>query len=107
MVDSYIINLLSRAPPTWSLFIYMVIQQTQLDVTGKTVQLGEQIGNTPLIHLKNLSTKNGVQLWAKVEWEQLSGSVKARAAYRIIINALETGRLRDNMILLDATSGNT
>ncbi len=38
---------------------------------------------------------------------QIGGSVKARAAYSIIRDAVETGRLTENTILLDATSGNT
>jgi cysteine synthase B len=38
---------------------------------------------------------------------QLSGSVKARAAYNIILKALENGALNSNKVLLDATSGNT
>lgn len=73
----------------------------------RVVQLGKEIGNTPLLPLKNLFSRKDVELWAKVEWKQLSGSVKARAAYRIIRNALETGLLHEGMTLLDATSGNT
>lgn len=42
-----------------------------------------------------------------MEWMQIGGSVKARAAYSIIRNAIETGQLNEKTILLDATSGNT
>jgi len=88
-------------------YFIMVIQHPHIDLREKAVQLAGEIGNTPLIPIKNLFSNDEVQLWAKVEWEQLSGSVKARAAYRIISNALETGLLKEGMTLLDATSGNT
>jgi cysteine synthase B len=51
--------------------------------------------------------KKSVELWAKQEWKQMSGSVKCRPAYRIIVDAIEKGLLDENKILLDATSGNT
>lgn len=69
--------------------------------------LGGQIGRTPLHAVTKLFSKPGVQLFAKKEWEQLSGSVKARAAWNIFKHAIESGRLNRNISLLDATSGNT
>jgi cysteine synthase B len=48
-----------------------------------------------------------VEIYAKKEWMQLSGSVKARAAYNIIRKAIEQGQLSPQRTLLDATSGNT
>ena len=48
-----------------------------------------------------------VKIFAKKEWMQLSGSVKARAAYFIIRKAIEDGLLTRDKVLLDATSGNT
>lgn len=83
---------------------------------GKTVehkllenvqQLGNQIGRTPLHEITQLFSKPGVKLYAKKEWEQLSGSVKARAAYNIFKHAIEQGKLSRKISLLDATSGNT
>lgn len=70
-------------------------------------QLAGQIGKTPLHAVTKLFSKPGVQLYAKKEWEQLSGSVKARAAYNIFRQAIESGQLSSNISLLDATSGNT
>lgn len=70
-------------------------------------QLAGQIGNTPLHAFTKLFSKPGVQLYAKKEWEQLSGSVKARAAYNIFRHAIESGQLTKDVSLLDATSGNT
>lgn len=70
-------------------------------------QLSGQIGRTPLHPVTQLFSKPGVQLYAKKEWEQLSGSVKARAAYNIFRQAIENGQLTRDISLLDATSGNT
>ena len=69
--------------------------------------LGSQIGNTPLRSFPNIFRKEHVLLFAKQEWEQLSGSVKARAAYAIFRDAIEKNLLHPGKILLDATSGNT
>lgn len=65
-----------------------------------------QVGNTPLLLIKSLSSKK-VRIWAKAEWEQPGGSVKARAARRIISCAIHNGKLHPNNSLLDASSGNT
>ena len=49
----------------------------------------------------------GVEIWAKLEWQQLGGSVKARPAYNIIKTAIAQGQLHPGKTLIDATSGNT
>lgn len=69
--------------------------------------LEKKIGNTPLLPVTRLFNKKNVRLYAKQEWMQLSGSVKARAAYNIIRKAIENGQLTEEKTLLDATSGNT
>lgn len=85
----------------------MIVQELNSKIIGKAKRLSVQVGNTPLARIKNLVAKKGVELWVKKEWEQLSGSVKCRAAYRIFLDALEKGELNEHMTLLDATSGNT
>lgn len=77
------------------------------NLLNKVKFIGSNIGNTPLYQVKNIYKKKGVEIFAKKEWMQLSGSVKARAAYNIIFSAIENGELTQNKILLDATSGNT
>jgi len=77
------------------------------NLISKARRLGTKVGNTPVIRIKNLVPKSNVELWAKQEWVQLSGSVKCRAAYRIFLDALEKGELNEHKTLLDATSGNT
>jgi S-sulfo-L-cysteine synthase (O-acetyl-L-serine-dependent) len=73
-----------------------------------TEKLSElRVGNTPLISFPKIFRKNNVLLFAKQEWKQLSGSVKARAAYAIFRDAIEKKYLHPGKILLDATSGNT
>ena len=63
------------------------------------------IGNTPLLHLKNICPTGN--LYAKAEWYNPSGSVKARPAYHIMKQAIASGELTKEKVLLDATSGNT
>lgn len=81
--------------------------QTDIDLLTRLRSVGLRIGNTPVHHVSGLFSKKGVRIYAKKEWEQLSGSVKARAAFNIIRAALESGELHRGKILLDATSGNT
>jgi len=73
----------------------------------KVRSLEKKIGNTPLHRFTKLFNKKNVALYAKKEWMQLSGSVKARAGYNIIRKAIENGDLTEQKTLLDATSGNT
>lgn len=77
------------------------------DLVEEVHALSARVGRTPLHRITHLPLKAGVSLYAKKEWEQLSGSVKARAAYNIFRTAIEQGHLTRNKILLDATSGNT
>ncbi len=86
-----------------------ILTQTYHDKTllDKLRFVGKQVGKTPLYPVKKLFRKQGVTIHAKVEWEQLSGSVKARAAYHIFRSAIEEGSLMGKKSLLDATSGNT
>ena len=67
-----------------------------------------KVGDTPLYKVPEILLPNpGVTVYAKKEWEQTGGSVKARAAYQIIKSAVDNGQLGPQKILLDATSGNT
>ena len=68
----------------------------------------DAIGNTPLVRLAVIEHDlAGVELYAKAEWLNPGGSVKDRAARRMICEALRTGELSGGRRLLDATSGNT
>ncbi len=67
-----------------------------------------QIGNTPLVEIEQI-TKNvaPVRVLAKLEWFNPGGSVKDRAALRMILHGEKTGKLTRKKIIMDATSGNT
>ena len=68
----------------------------------------DAIGNTPLVRLSVIERDlEGVELYAKAEWLNPGGSVKDRAARRMICEAFGTGDLGRGRRLLDATSGNT
>jgi len=73
----------------------------------KLATLEQQVGKTPLFDFSALLINPNVKLFAKLEWQQLSGSVKARAAFGIIQQAIEEGKLDEHKVLLDASSGNT
>src|SRR5688500_15751643 len=83
-------------------------QEKDISLERKVAEIGKQVGNTPLYTLgAAVYHKPGVQIYAKKEWVQIGGSVKARAADSIIRKAVETGELNRHKMLLDATSGNT
>jgi cysteine synthase B len=66
------------------------------------------IGNTPLIRLSGFEAGlENVELYAKAEWRNPGGSVKDRAAARMIADGERSGALTREKIILDATSGNT
>jgi cysteine synthase B len=66
------------------------------------------IGNTPLVRLSGFERGlRNVELYAKAEWRNPGGSVKDRAAARMILEGERSGALTKDKIILDATSGNT
>lgn len=67
----------------------------------------ETIGNTPLVELKSFSPRPGVEIYAKLEGTNPSGSVKDRVAKQMIEEAEASGRLSAGAVLLEPTSGNT
>jgi len=69
--------------------------------------LADAIGNTPLVGLPRLSPKPGVRLWAKLESNNPTGSVKDRIARAMVDDAEKTGRLKPGATLLEPSSGNT
>jgi S-sulfo-L-cysteine synthase (O-acetyl-L-serine-dependent) len=66
------------------------------------------IGNTPLFELKFPDAGlKGVEIYAKAEHLNPSGSVKDRAARAMIFSGIKSGALTKDKTILDATSGNT
>ena len=85
----------------------MILDPANTTLLSAVRALEKEVGHTPLHHVTGVFRHPRVQIYAKKEWMQLSGSVKARAAYSIIRRAIEDGKLSREKTLLDATSGNT
>jgi cysteine synthase len=67
----------------------------------------DAIGNTPLVGLPKLSPKPTVRLWAKLEGNNPTGSLKDRIAKKMVETAEASGELTAGRTLLEPTSGNT
>ncbi|HKI93409.1 MAG TPA: cysteine synthase family protein [Gaiellaceae bacterium] len=67
----------------------------------------ELVGNTPLVELRRLTPKPGVRIYAKLEGQNPTGSIKDRVAKAMIEAAEASGELEPGRELLEPTSGNT
>jgi 2,3-diaminopropionate biosynthesis protein SbnA len=65
-------------------------------------KLAAFIGNTPLIELKSKETR----LFAKLEYNNFSGSSKDRAGFSIIYNGIKSGRINEQTTIIASSSGN-
>ncbi|MGA1846479.1 cysteine synthase A [Deferribacter abyssi] len=65
------------------------------------------VGNTPLVELKEVNKSLEGRLFAKVESRNPAFSVKDRIGYSMIIDAIQKGRLKEGMAIIEPTSGNT
>ena len=96
-----------RSEVTKTLRTAPVITHVQAEIT--TVL--DQIGNTPLLDISEFAQQLGVSpnvgVYAKAEWYNPGGSVKARAALRMVEEAERSGQLTPDKILIDSSSGNT
>ncbi len=72
-----------------------------------TPSLLETIGRTPLVELPRLAPHPGVRLYAKLEGQNPTGSIKDRVAKAMIEAAEASGELEPGRELLEPTSGNT
>jgi cysteine synthase B len=71
------------------------------------MKLIEFIGNTPLVELNHLNPNPKVKLLAKLEGHNPGGSVKDRAAFGLIQGGIDSGLIKPDSKLIEATSGNT
>jgi [CysO sulfur-carrier protein]-thiocarboxylate-dependent cysteine synthase len=67
----------------------------------------DAIGDTPLVGIQRLSPSPSVRLWAKLEGQNPTGSLKDRIARAMIERAEAQGELTPDRIVLEPTSGNT
>ncbi len=67
----------------------------------------ELIGKKPLLKLKNLGIKAGVNVFAKLENQNPGGSIKDRIGLYMIEKAEREGKLKPGYTIVEATAGNT
>lgn len=67
----------------------------------------DMIGNTPVVKLSKLVESDMADIYVKLEGMNLTGSVKVRAAFGMIEEAEENGKLKAGMTIVEPTSGNT
>ena len=67
----------------------------------------ELIGNTPMVRINKMSTNPNVEMFAKLEGFNPTGSIKDRIALKMIEQAEIEGKLKPGKIVIEATSGNT
>ena len=67
----------------------------------------ETIGNTPMVRINNLYVKPGVNIYAKLEGFNPTGSIKDRIAMQMIKQAEREGKLVPGKTIIEPTSGNT
>lgn len=68
----------------------------------------EAVGDTPMVRLSRVAREApSVEVYAKLEFANPGGSVKDRAALRMMTRAAQDGRLTSDKTLVDSTSGNT
>jgi len=76
-------------------------------VGSPAASLLDLVGNTPLVELPRLSPKPSVRLYAKLEGQNPTGSIKDRVALAMVQAAERSGELDPGQELLEPTSGNT
>lgn len=74
---------------------------------GYINDIRELIGNTPIIKLNHFNLKEGVNIFAKLEYYNPGGSVKDRIGEYMIKAAEEKGLLKKGYTIIEATAGNT
>ena len=85
-----------------------MIMKSAVYLPESAIAVLKRIGNTPLLQLRRVCADvPGVTILGKAEWLNPAGSVKDRAAGRIVQDAYRSGDLGNGRRLLDATSGNT
>lgn len=66
-----------------------------------------KVGNTPLIKIRYKYNGKENCIYSKLEFYNLTGSIKDRVAYYIIKEAYKSGKLKKGIEIVEATSGNT
>ena len=75
--------------------------------TSKGRDILDTVGNTPMVEISRMSPKKEVHIFAKLEGQNPTGSLKDRIAKRMVEKAESDGRLTAEKTILEPTSGNT
>jgi cysteine synthase A len=67
----------------------------------------DAIGDTSLVRLRKVVPANGARIFAKLEWENPTGSMKDRMARAVLLRAEEDGRLKAGDTVVEYTGGST
>lgn len=82
-----------------------------LQVEGNSVKIArnilELVGNTPMVKINKLNPNKNVNIFAKIEGFNPTGSIKDRIALKMIEAAEKNGELRKGKTIIEPTSGNT
>lgn len=73
----------------------------------KHIEALKLIGHTPMVHLSSLDPRPGVRIYAKLEFMNPTGSIKDRIIAYIVQKALAEGRINNDTIIVEGSSGNT
>ena len=84
--------------------MYQTTNLTQNNVKQNIIEL---IGNTPMIKIEKILSKDVANVYAKLEWYNIGSSIKDRMALQLIEKAEKDGRIQKGKTILEATSGNT
>ena len=71
------------------------------------MSINRLIGNTPMVKIKVKYEERIINIYAKLEYYNYTGSIKDRLAYYIINESYKNGSLKEGMPIVEATSGNT
>jgi cysteine synthase A len=69
--------------------------------------ISQSIGNTDLLRIPSLSKLTGCDILIKCEHQNPGGSIKDRAALQIVKDAVNSGKLKPGMTIVEGTAGNT
>ncbi len=69
--------------------------------------IDDLVGNTPLVRLNRLSKETGATILGKCEFMNPTSSVKDRIAFNMINEAMKSGKIDKDTIIIEPTSGNT
>ncbi len=85
------------------------IERTDCDEPPASESIVDFVGKTPLVRLRKIAPDipDTVEIYAKTEWLNPGGSVKDRAASKMVLEAIKNGDLTKDKIIMDSSSGNT